>query len=119
MTPKAQPKSDIEIARAADMAPIEAIGERLGIPAPSLYRYGPYKAKVSYDFIDSLKDRPDGKLVLVTAITPTPAGEGKTTTSHPGCWAGPSLNSPRHAPGEIQRPIVSCAASPIRKSALP
>ena len=81
MTPKAQPKSDIEIARAAEMAPIEAIGERLGIPARSLYRYGPYKAKVSYDFIDSLKDRPDGKLVLVTAITPTPAGEGKTTTS--------------------------------------
>ena len=81
MTPKAQPKSDIEIARAAEMAPIEAIGERLGIPARSLYRYGPYKAKVSYDFIDSLEDRPDGKLVLVTAITPTPAGEGKTTTS--------------------------------------
>lgn len=75
------PKSDIEIARAADMLPIGKIGEKLGIPDDDLYRYGPYKAKVSYDHVTSLKDKPDGKLILVTAITPTPAGEGKTTTS--------------------------------------
>jgi formate--tetrahydrofolate ligase len=81
MTSKPQPKSDIEIARAATLAPIEAIAEPLGIPAASLYRYGPYKAKVSLDFVESLRDRADGRLVLVTAITPTPAGEGKTTTS--------------------------------------
>ncbi|MDE0254537.1 MAG: formate--tetrahydrofolate ligase, partial [Rhodospirillaceae bacterium] len=74
-------KSDIEIAREASLQPITAIGEKLDIPAESLLQYGPHKAKLSYDFIRSLKDRPDGKLILVTAITPTPAGEGKTTTT--------------------------------------
>jgi formate--tetrahydrofolate ligase len=74
-------KSDIEIAREARLKPIEAIGEKLGIPASALFRYGHHKAKVSLDYIAGLKDRPDGKLVLVTAITPTPAGEGKTTTT--------------------------------------
>jgi formate--tetrahydrofolate ligase len=73
--------TDIEIARAAKMRPIGEIGERLGIPDAALNRYGHYKAKVGFDFIDTLKDRPDGKLILVTAITPTPAGEGKTTTT--------------------------------------
>ena len=75
------PKSDIEIAREAKMLPIQEIGQRLGIPDEDLFRYGPYKAKVSFDYINTLKDKPDGKLILVTAITPTPAGEGKTTTS--------------------------------------
>ena len=76
------PKSDIEIAREATMKPIAEVGgEKLGIPADALHNYGPYKAKVAMDYIDSLKDRPDGKLILVTAITPTPAGEGKTTTT--------------------------------------
>ncbi len=75
------PKSDIEIARAATMRPIGEIGEHLGISDENLFRYGPYKAKVSFDHVNSLKDKPDGKLILVTAITPTPAGEGKTTTS--------------------------------------
>ena len=75
------PESDIEIARKATMKPIAEVGNRLDIPADQLLHYGPYKAKVSFDFIDSLKDKPDGKLILVTAITPTPAGEGKTTTS--------------------------------------
>jgi formate--tetrahydrofolate ligase len=75
------PKSDIEIARAADIQPIQKIGERLGIPSESLMLYGPTKAKVSFEHIESLKDKPDGKLILVTAITPTPAGEGKTTMS--------------------------------------
>ncbi len=81
MASKDHPKSDIEIARAAEMAPIEAIGDKLGIPADKLVHYGPYKAKVGFDFIRGLQDRPDGKLILITAITPTPAGEGKTTTS--------------------------------------
>ncbi|MEE9587300.1 MAG: formate--tetrahydrofolate ligase [Hyphomicrobiaceae bacterium] len=74
-------KSDIEIAREAKMRPITEIGAKLDIPESALLQYGPSKAKVSYDFIDSLSDRPDGKLILVTAVTPTPAGEGKTTTT--------------------------------------
>ena len=75
------PKSDIEIAREASMLPIAEIGAKLGIPADAIMQYGPDKAKVSFDFLDGLQDRPDGKLILVTAITPTPAGEGKTTTT--------------------------------------
>ena len=75
------PASDIEIARAASTESIQDIGEKLGIPGESLQPYGHTKAKISYDFIKSLESRPDGKLVLVTAISPTPAGEGKTTTS--------------------------------------
>ena len=75
------PGSDIEIARAATTESIQDIGEKLGIPGESLQPYGHTKAKISYDFIKSLASRPDGKLVLVTAISPTPAGEGKTTTS--------------------------------------
>jgi len=74
-------KSDIEIAREATMKPIAEVGGKLDIPADQLLHYGPHKAKISYDFIKSLKGRPDGKLILVTAITPTPAGEGKTTTT--------------------------------------
>ncbi len=72
---------DIEIARASTMLPIGQVAARLGIPDDDLEHYGRYKAKVSLDFFRSLADRPLGKLVLVTAITPTPAGEGKTTTS--------------------------------------
>tara|TARA_R110002110_G_scaffold10333_3_gene50704 strand:+ start:886 stop:2568 length:1683 start_codon:yes stop_codon:yes gene_type:complete len=74
-------KSDIEIARAANMQSIEDVGAKLGIPSEALYRYGPTKAKISTEFVESLTDRPDGKLILVTAMTPTPAGEGKTTTT--------------------------------------
>ena len=74
-------KSDIEIARAASLEPIRTIGEKLGVPDDAMLAYGPTKAKLSHDFVASLNDRPEGKLVLVTAITPTPAGEGKTTTS--------------------------------------
>ena len=72
-------KSDIEIAREARMQPIAEIGAKLNIPQDALLQYGPDKAKISFDYINSLQDKPDGKLVLVTAITPTPAGEGKTT----------------------------------------
>jgi formate--tetrahydrofolate ligase len=74
-------KSDIEIAREARMKPIMEIGARLGIPKESLIPYGHTKAKLDLNFIDTLSKRPDGKLILVTAINPTPAGEGKTTTT--------------------------------------
>ena len=74
-------KTDIEIARAAKMQPIVQVAQKIGIPEDSVINYGKYKAKVSLDFIDSLTDKPDGKLILVTAMTPTPAGEGKTTTT--------------------------------------
>ncbi len=73
--------TDIEIARAATKKPIQQIGEALGIPAEHLLPYGHDKAKVSQDFIDGLEGRENGKLILVTAINPTPAGEGKTTTT--------------------------------------
>jgi len=74
--------TDIEIAQSATLQPIETLArERLSIASEHLSPYGRYKAKVSLEFIDTLKDRPDGKLVLVTAISPTPAGEGKTTTT--------------------------------------
>ena len=74
-------KSDIEIARAADKKPIAEIGAKLGIPPEELLPYGHDKAKVSAGFIRALADRPQGRLILVTAINPTPAGEGKTTAT--------------------------------------
>ncbi len=75
-------KSDIEIAQAAKLQPIvELARERLGIPGDALQPYGRYKAKIALDHLDALHERPDGKLVLVTAVSPTPAGEGKTTTA--------------------------------------
>ena len=75
-------KNNIEIAQAAKLRPITALAQdRLGIPEEALEPFGRYKAKLSLGYINSLRDRPDGKLVLVTAISPTPAGEGKTTTT--------------------------------------
>ena len=74
-------RTDIEIARAAQKQPIQDIGAKLGIPAAHLLPYGHDKAKIAQDFIAGLGDRPNGKLILVTAINPTPAGEGKTTTT--------------------------------------
>ena len=74
-------KSDIEIAQSAKMADIREIAEKAGVDEKYLEQYGKYKAKVDNRIIEDLKDRPDGKLILVTAISPTPAGEGKTTTS--------------------------------------
>jgi len=79
--PTAAHRSNIEIARDAKMKPISEIGRKIGIPDDALLQYGPTKAKLSYDFIESLRGRPDGKLVLITAITPTTAGEGKTTAT--------------------------------------
>ena len=73
--------SDIEIAQKATMKRISEVASRLGIADDHLEPYGHYKAKISLDYVDSLKGKPDGKLVLVTAISPTPAGEGKTTTT--------------------------------------
>ena len=74
-------KSDIEIAREAKMQPITEVGTKLNIPPEQLLHYGPHKAKISFDYINSLKNKTDGQLILITAITPTPAGEGKTTTT--------------------------------------
>ncbi len=74
-------KSDIQIAQKNVMEPISAIAEKAGIPEEMLELYGKYKAKIGSEISDALKDRADGKLILVTAISPTPAGEGKTTTT--------------------------------------
>lgn len=74
-------RSDIEIARSAAMRPIAEVAAGLGIPEEALHHFGRWIAKIDFGFIDGLAERPDGKLVLVTAISPTPAGEGKTTTT--------------------------------------
>jgi len=84
VAPEAKSKpvpSDIEIAQAAKIKPIAEIAKKLGIPDEAIELYGRYKAKISLGYIDTLKGKPNGKLVLVTAISPTPAGEGKTTTT--------------------------------------
>jgi formate--tetrahydrofolate ligase len=94
--------SDIEIAQHATLKPIGEIAARLGIPAASIENYGHFKAKIALDYIDSLKDRPDGKLVLVTALSPTPAGEGKTTTT---VGLGDALN-------KIGKKAVICLREP-------
>jgi len=74
-------KSDIDIARAASTESIVSVAAKIGIPADAVLNYGPTKAKINMDFISTLKSKPRGKLILVTAMTPTPAGEGKTTTT--------------------------------------
>lgn len=74
-------KTDIEIAQEAVLNPITEVAQQLEIPEENLELYGKYKAKISEEYLEQIKDRPDGKLILVTAINPTPAGEGKTTTS--------------------------------------
>ncbi len=95
--------SDIEIAQAANKRPIMALAaERHGIASEHLEPYGHYKAKISLEYLDSLKDRPDGKLILVTAISPTPAGEGKTTTT---VGLGDALN-------RIGRNAIICLREP-------
>ena len=94
--------SDIGIAQSATLKPIGEIAARLGIPAASIENYGHYKAKIALDYIDSLKDKPDGKLILVTALSPTPAGEGKTTTT---VGLGDALN-------KIGKKAVICLREP-------
>ena len=74
-------KTDIQIAQEADLKPIRGISDSIGIEEKYLELYGNYKAKIDYNMLSKVKDREDGKLILVTAISPTPAGEGKTTTS--------------------------------------
>jgi formate--tetrahydrofolate ligase len=99
-------RSNIEIARDAKMKPIAEIAQKLDIPYDALIPYGHTKAKIGLDYVESLKDRPDGKLILVTAITPTPAGEGKTTVTvglndalnKLGCRAMAALREPSLGP---------------------
>ena len=95
-------KSDIEVAREAKMKPISEVAAKVGIPDDALMPYGKTKAKISFDFINSLKGRPDGRLILVTAISPTPAGEGKTTTT---VGLGDGLN-------RIGKRAMSCLREP-------
>ena len=73
--------SDLEIAQAAEKAPISEIAKKLDIQSEGLIPFGNDKAKITYDYIDKIHQNKDGHLILVTAISPTPAGEGKTTTS--------------------------------------
>ena len=73
--------TDIQIAQQADIRPVKEIAAKIGIDEDELELYGKYKAKLSERAITALSERPDGKLILVTAINPTPAGEGKTTTT--------------------------------------
>src|SRR6478735_4234429 len=73
--------TDLEIARAARLKPIGEVAAGLGVPEDAIHPYGRSIAKLGFPFIEGLRDRPDGKLILVTAISPTPAGEGKTTTT--------------------------------------
>jgi formate--tetrahydrofolate ligase len=96
------PLSDIEIAQAAKLQRVTRIAEKLGIPEEHLVPYGHYKAKVSLEFVDSLATKKDGKLILVTAISPTPAGEGKTTTT---VGLGDALN-------KIGKKAVICLREP-------
>jgi len=96
------PLSDIEIAQAAKMHRVTKIAEKLGIPEDQLVPYGHYKAKVSLDYVASLANKKDGKLILVTAISPTPAGEGKTTTT---VGLGDALN-------KIGKKAVICLREP-------
>jgi formate--tetrahydrofolate ligase len=95
-------KSDIEIAQAAEVRPITEIASKLDIPHESLIPYGHDKAKINADYIKTLADKPDGKLILVTAVSPTPAGEGKTTTS---VGLGDGLN-------KIGKKAVMCLREP-------
>ncbi len=94
--------SDIEIAQKARMKPIREVALKLGIPDSAISPFGHYKAKIALDYVESLKGKPDGKLILVTAISPTPAGEGKTTTT---VGLGDAF-------GEIGRKAIICLREP-------
>ena len=96
-------KTDVEIAQSAKMQPITEIAARIGIEPNELELYGPYKAKISLDIMKRIEDKPQGKLVLVTAISPTPAGEGKTTTT---IGLGQALN-------KIGKKAIVACASPL------
>src|SRR5436853_2161373 len=96
------PLSDIEIAQKATLKRATELAKKLGIPDDALEPYGHYKAKIALEYVDSLKSKPDGKLILVTAISPTPAGEGKTTTT---VGLGDAF-------GEIGKKAVICLREP-------
>ena len=113
--------SDIDIAQAATLRPILEIAAQVGLTEDDLDLYGKYKAKVHLDVLERLKDRPQGKYIDVTAITPTPLGEGKTTTTvglsqalgaHLARTSSPASASPRRA-----RPSASRAARPAAATA--
>lgn len=97
--------SDIEIAQAAKMEPIEAIAEKMGLTRQDIELYGDYMAKIKLEAIEKFKDKPDAKYVVVTAITPTPLGEGKSTTTvglcqafhHVGKSAVVAMRQPSHS----------------------
>ena len=93
--------SDIEIAQKAKMLRINDVAAKLGIPPESLEPFGHYKAKVSLDYVDTLKDRPNGKLILVTAISPTPAGGAKPP---------PRSASATRSIASARRPSSACAS---------
>ena len=104
--------SDIEIAQASDIKPITQIAAELGIREDELELYGPYKAKIKLEILERLKDRPNGKYIDVTAITPTPLGEGKTTTTvglsqalgaHLGKTVITAIRQPSQGPTPLQR----------------
>ena len=78
---KSKPRTDLEIAHSVTLAPIVKVAEKLGIPNEHLVPYGHYKAKIALPFIRALEGRREGKLILVSGISPTPTGEGKTTTT--------------------------------------
>ena len=94
--------SDIQIAREANMIPISEVGARIGVPSDALLNYGPFKAKISPEYISSVQSNKVGKLILITAISPTPAGEGKTTTT---VGLGDGLN-------RIGKKAMSCLREP-------
>ncbi len=94
--------SDIEIAQQANLKPISEIAEKIGIPTKELENYGLYKAKVSLKFTKEAENKPEGKLILVTAISPTPAGEGKTTTT---VGLGQAL-------GKLNKKVMICLREP-------
>jgi formyltetrahydrofolate synthetase len=103
-------KSDIEIAREAKLKPIADVAAKMGVPAQALVPYGWTKAKLTFDYINQIQGNKDGKLILVTAISPTPAGEGKTTTSA----SAPSSHfvNRRSAPASAAKAARRAAATP-------
>ena len=110
-------RSDIDIAQAAPMRRIIALArERYGIPDDCLSPYGHYKAKLSLSYAASLRDRPDGKLILVTALSPTPAGEGKTTATIPRASAlDPLINIDNRFVS--RQGVHLCAPAPLARHA--